>query len=162
MCLAIPGKVLEEFEQRGMRMAKVQFGGIVREASLDYVPRCLARLSTKAAIVRPTTSRTTSAPSMEPRSAWLKWVAGARSSTVTSPSAAGCAVLADAPTWVVSASAVLCRDSRTCSCRLWMSPRARASRQRPLRCMASSFGHCVQLRTARSTESLSGVVAAAN
>ena len=38
MCLAIPGKVLEEFDQRGMRMAKVQFGGIVREASLDYVP----------------------------------------------------------------------------------------------------------------------------
>jgi hydrogenase expression/formation protein HypC len=38
MCLAIPGKVLEEFEQGGMRMAKIQFGGIVREASLDYVP----------------------------------------------------------------------------------------------------------------------------
>ena len=38
MCLAIPGKVLEEFEQRGMRMAKVQFGGIIREASLDYTP----------------------------------------------------------------------------------------------------------------------------
>ncbi len=38
MCLAIPGKVLEEFELRGMRMAKVKFGGIVREASLDYVP----------------------------------------------------------------------------------------------------------------------------
>jgi hydrogenase expression/formation protein HypC len=38
MCLAIPGKVLEEFESGGMRMAKVQFGGIVREASLDYVP----------------------------------------------------------------------------------------------------------------------------
>lgn len=38
MCLAIPGKVLEEFEQRGMRMAKIKFGGIVREASLDYVP----------------------------------------------------------------------------------------------------------------------------
>ena len=38
MCLAIPGKVLEEFEQSGMRMAKVQFGGIVRDASLDYVP----------------------------------------------------------------------------------------------------------------------------
>jgi hydrogenase expression/formation protein HypC len=38
MCLAIPGKVLEEFERGGMRMAKVQFGGIVREASLDYVP----------------------------------------------------------------------------------------------------------------------------
>jgi hydrogenase expression/formation protein HypC len=38
MCLAIPGKVLHEFESGGMRMAKVQFGGIVREASLDYVP----------------------------------------------------------------------------------------------------------------------------
>ncbi len=38
MCLAIPGRVLEEFESRGMRMAKVQFGGIVREASLDYTP----------------------------------------------------------------------------------------------------------------------------
>lgn len=38
MCLAIPGKVLEEFDRSGMRMAKVQFGGIVREASLDYVP----------------------------------------------------------------------------------------------------------------------------
>lgn len=38
MCLAIPGKVLEEFESRGMRMARIQFGGIVREASLDYTP----------------------------------------------------------------------------------------------------------------------------
>ncbi len=38
MCLAIPGKVLEEFEARGMRMARIQFGGIVREASLDYTP----------------------------------------------------------------------------------------------------------------------------
>jgi hydrogenase expression/formation protein HypC len=38
MCLAIPGKVVQEFESGGMRMAKVQFGGIVREASLDYVP----------------------------------------------------------------------------------------------------------------------------
>ena len=38
MCLAIPGKVLQEFEARGLRMAKVQFGGIVRAAALDYVP----------------------------------------------------------------------------------------------------------------------------
>ena len=38
MCLAIPGKVIETFDQRGMRMAKVQFGGIVREACLEYVP----------------------------------------------------------------------------------------------------------------------------
>ncbi len=39
MCLAIPGKILEQFDDRGMRMAKVQFGGIVREASLDYTPQ---------------------------------------------------------------------------------------------------------------------------
>lgn len=38
MCLAIPGKVVEAFDQHGMRMAKVQFGGIVREACLEYVP----------------------------------------------------------------------------------------------------------------------------
>jgi hydrogenase expression/formation protein HypC len=38
MCLAIPGKILQEFEQRGLRMAKIQFGGIVRDACLEYVP----------------------------------------------------------------------------------------------------------------------------
>ena len=38
MCLAIPGRVLQEFQRDGMRLAKIQFGGIVREASLDYVP----------------------------------------------------------------------------------------------------------------------------
>jgi hydrogenase expression/formation protein HypC len=38
MCLAIPGKVLSDFQQNGMRMAKVQFGGIVREACLEFVP----------------------------------------------------------------------------------------------------------------------------
>lgn len=38
MCLAIPGKVLSDYQQAGMRMAKVQFGGVVREACLEYVP----------------------------------------------------------------------------------------------------------------------------
>ncbi len=38
MCLAIPGKVVEAFDHGGMRMAKVQFGGIIREACLEYVP----------------------------------------------------------------------------------------------------------------------------
>ena len=37
MCLAIPGKVLLIEEGPG-RLAKVQFGGIVRTASLDLVP----------------------------------------------------------------------------------------------------------------------------
>lgn len=36
--LAIPGKVVDTYEQNGLRMAKVQFGGIVREACLEYVP----------------------------------------------------------------------------------------------------------------------------
>ena len=38
MCLAIPGKVLTAFDRNGLRMARVQFGGIVREACLEYVP----------------------------------------------------------------------------------------------------------------------------
>jgi hydrogenase expression/formation protein HypC len=38
MCLAIPGKVIEAFDRDGMRLAKVQFGGIAREACLEYVP----------------------------------------------------------------------------------------------------------------------------
>lgn len=38
MCLAIPGKVIDTYSQNGLRMAKVQFGGIVREACLEYVP----------------------------------------------------------------------------------------------------------------------------
>jgi hydrogenase expression/formation protein HypC len=38
MCLAIPGKVVETFDKCGLLMARVQFGGITREACLEYVP----------------------------------------------------------------------------------------------------------------------------
>lgn len=38
MCLAIPGKVLETEEQNGLRVGRVQFGGIVRSVRLDFVP----------------------------------------------------------------------------------------------------------------------------
>jgi hydrogenase expression/formation protein HypC len=38
MCLAIPGKVIDTYGQNGLRMARVQFGGITREACLEYVP----------------------------------------------------------------------------------------------------------------------------
>jgi hydrogenase expression/formation protein HypC len=38
MCLAIPGKVVSVEENSGMRTGRVQFGGIVRQASLDFVP----------------------------------------------------------------------------------------------------------------------------
>ena len=38
MCLAIPGKILEIQKLGEMRAARVQFGGIVRQISLDFVP----------------------------------------------------------------------------------------------------------------------------
>jgi len=38
MCLAIPGKITETYHQNGLRMARVQFGGITREACLEYLP----------------------------------------------------------------------------------------------------------------------------
>jgi len=45
MCLAIPGKVLEVFDVHGLKMAKVQYGGIVRDACLS-TPRKLMRETT--------------------------------------------------------------------------------------------------------------------
>jgi hydrogenase expression/formation protein HypC len=41
MCLAIPGKITETYDRDGVRMAKVDFGGIAREACLAYVPEAL-------------------------------------------------------------------------------------------------------------------------
>jgi hydrogenase expression/formation protein HypC len=38
MCLGVPGKIVETYEKGGLHMAKVDFGGIFREACLDYVP----------------------------------------------------------------------------------------------------------------------------
>ena len=38
VCLAIPGKILEIHEQGPLRAARVQFGGIVRQVSLNFVP----------------------------------------------------------------------------------------------------------------------------
>ena len=38
MCLAIPGRVLEFHESHGVKMAKVDFGGVTREACLEYLP----------------------------------------------------------------------------------------------------------------------------
>jgi hydrogenase expression/formation protein HypC len=42
MCLGVPGKILECFESQGLRMARIQFGGIVREACLECVPEARA------------------------------------------------------------------------------------------------------------------------
>jgi hydrogenase expression/formation protein HypC len=38
MCLAIPGKVVSIDESNGLRVGRIQFGGIIRQASLDFVP----------------------------------------------------------------------------------------------------------------------------
>ena len=38
MCLAIPGKILEIQKLGEMRAGRVQFGGIVRQITLDFVP----------------------------------------------------------------------------------------------------------------------------
>jgi hydrogenase expression/formation protein HypC len=38
MCLGVPGKIIELTEMEGLRMGKVDFGGVVREACLEYVP----------------------------------------------------------------------------------------------------------------------------
>jgi len=39
MCLAIPGKVVSIEESNGLRVGRIEFGGIVRQASLDFVPQ---------------------------------------------------------------------------------------------------------------------------
>src|SRR5476651_1565352 len=38
MCLAIPGKVEQIAEENGLRMGRVDFGGVVKRVCLDYVP----------------------------------------------------------------------------------------------------------------------------
>ena len=38
MCLGVPGIITEIFEMEGLKMGKVDFGGVVREACLEYVP----------------------------------------------------------------------------------------------------------------------------
>jgi hydrogenase expression/formation protein HypC len=38
MCLGVPGKIIEKYESGGLSMGKIDFGGVVREACLAYVP----------------------------------------------------------------------------------------------------------------------------
>jgi hydrogenase expression/formation protein HypC len=38
MCLAVPGKITEIYEAKGLLMGKIDFGGVTREACLTYVP----------------------------------------------------------------------------------------------------------------------------
>lgn len=38
MCLGIPGKVIEVHDEAGLRMGRVDFGGVRKEACLAYAP----------------------------------------------------------------------------------------------------------------------------
>lgn len=38
MCLGIPGKIVEIYHRGELRMGKVDFGGVIREACLESVP----------------------------------------------------------------------------------------------------------------------------
>ncbi len=38
MCLGIPGKLIETYEEHGVLMGKIDFGGVCRHACLEHVP----------------------------------------------------------------------------------------------------------------------------
>jgi hydrogenase expression/formation protein HypC len=38
MCLGVPGKVVAIYEQNGLPMGKLDFGGVTKEVCLAYVP----------------------------------------------------------------------------------------------------------------------------
>lgn len=42
MCLAVPARIEEIYEKDGLKMARVDFGGVSREVCLDYVPEAKA------------------------------------------------------------------------------------------------------------------------
>jgi hydrogenase expression/formation protein HypC len=42
MCLSIPGKIKEVYEDGSLIMGKVDFGGVLKEVCLDYVPEAQA------------------------------------------------------------------------------------------------------------------------
>jgi hydrogenase expression/formation protein HypC len=38
MCLGVPGKIVEVYKANGLKMGKMDFGGVTREACLEYIP----------------------------------------------------------------------------------------------------------------------------
>lgn len=38
MCLAIPGRIVEIYDEQGIRMGKLDFGGTIRKCCLQYLP----------------------------------------------------------------------------------------------------------------------------
>ena len=38
MCIGVPGKIIDMYQQGDLKMGKIDFGGVTREACLAYVP----------------------------------------------------------------------------------------------------------------------------
>jgi hydrogenase expression/formation protein HypC len=38
MCLGIPGKIVEIYDSSALRMGRIDYGGVIKEACLAYVP----------------------------------------------------------------------------------------------------------------------------
>ncbi len=38
MCLGVPGKIIDIYEANGLQMGKIDFGGVLKEVCLAYVP----------------------------------------------------------------------------------------------------------------------------
>lgn len=38
MCLGVPGKIVDIYSAGGLRMCKIDFGGVVREACIETLP----------------------------------------------------------------------------------------------------------------------------
>ncbi|MBI3160126.1 MAG: HypC/HybG/HupF family hydrogenase formation chaperone [Chloroflexi bacterium] len=38
MCLGVPGKIIAIYEEEGLKMGRIDFGGVVRESCLDFTP----------------------------------------------------------------------------------------------------------------------------
>ncbi len=41
MCLGVPGQITEIYDSAGTRMGKINFGGIIKEVCLEYVPEAV-------------------------------------------------------------------------------------------------------------------------
>jgi hydrogenase expression/formation protein HypC len=41
MCLGIPGKIVELYESNSIQMAKIDFGGVMREACIQTLPEAI-------------------------------------------------------------------------------------------------------------------------
>jgi hydrogenase expression/formation protein HypC len=42
MCLGIPGKIVDIYDSNALRMGRIDYGGVIKEACLAYVPEAKA------------------------------------------------------------------------------------------------------------------------